>query len=464
MSGHKRPLNRSITVGCVAFIAVLCVLLSIANSNFYRQFVYDDYRAYIANILDLTAAHIDGDDLEACIDSQEESEAYQEALGFMDGLMDSFGDIHYLYAVRPLSTEDTGNMMSVLSAERYYDRNVDTEGNLFLGWVSGDEYDAETAARFFDIMEGDGVVFFEESTEWGRDFTGAMPIKNSAGEGVAVLAADIDVSFIDGMVRRFALVNVGTAVAVGAVFIVLALFWSRRNITGPIRKLERSAVGFADRSHGQRDVEALSFEAPRIEADNEIRALSDAVVKMTEDIREYVSEIATVETRAANMQELATRDALTGIRNKTAYDNEVRRVEAGIAEGDKKVGLAIVDLNFLKQVNDDYGHDKGDEAIKELCHLVCVVFAHSPVFRIGGDEFVVVLRGGDYEHCDELVGRFEAELAARAGDDGLEPWKRISAAVGVAFFDEDLDEGVDDLFRRADRVMYARKEQMHALR
>ena len=258
--------------------------------------------------------------------------------------------------------------------------------------------------------------------------------------------------------------NILVILLAGAVFIAIFLFWSRRNITQPILRLEESAVGFADRSHGQRDVNALTFDAPPMKTDNEIKSLSDAVVKMTEDMRDYVTDIITAEKKAANMQELANRDALTGIRNKTAYDNEMKRVAVKLEDGIAQVGLAIVDLNFLKKINDTYGHDMGNIAIRKLSRMVCVIFDHSPVFRIGGDEFAVILRGTDFDHYGELEARFNAEMAALARDDSLPPWEKVSAAIGAAFYDPELDDGVDSLFKRADHVMYDRKKEMKATR
>ena len=86
---------------------------------------------------------------------------------------------------------------------------------------------------------------------------------------------------------------------------------------------------------------------PEIKTNNEIKSLSDAVVKMTEDMRSYVLEIIRAEDEAQRMQELANRDALTGIRNKTAYDNEITRLQSRLKHGDTKIGLAVVDLNYF---------------------------------------------------------------------------------------------------------------------
>ena len=464
MKNYRRPLNRSITIGCVLFIIALCMLLSLANLTLYENYVYADYRNYISGILDYTMSHIDGDDLKVCIDTREESEQYRQTLRFMDELMDHFSDIHYFYAILPLNTDETGNMMSVLSAERYYDRYVDTEGNLYLGWISDDEFDSETAAKILEIMWGDGIVYFEEATEWGTDYTGAMPIRDSGGNPIAVLAVDIDISFINRMIMRYATVNICIISVTGAIFIAIFLFWSRRNITKPIKRLEESAVGFVDRCHGQRNVEALSFEAPEIPTDNEIKSLSDAVFRMTEDMRDYVSDIVNAEKHAENMQQLANRDALTGISNKTAYDNEIKRIEDGFGNGNTRVGLAVIDLNFLKTINDTCGHDKGDNAIVQLSRLVCSIFDAASVFRIGGDEFAVILRGDDYDHFEQRLERFEAALERLAADDALMPWEKVSAAVGGARYDAAIDEGMEGLFKRADRIMYERKRAMKANR
>lgn len=460
----RRPLNRSITIGCVIFILVLCLLLSVANLTIYKNYVYNDYRSYISELLDFAMAHVDGDDLQNCIETLEESDKYKETLHLMDEMMDHFTDIHYLYAVLPLNHDNTGNVMSVFSAERYYDRYVDTEGNLYLGWISDDEFDSETVAQFFKIMEGDKIEYFEEKTEWGTDYTGAMSIKDSSGKGIAILAADIDISFINDMIKEYAFINIGIIAAVGMLFIGLFLLWSRKNITEPIKKLERSAVGFVDHSRGQRSVDALIFEAPKMNINNEIKSLSNAVVRMTEDMREYVSEIIKAEKKAKNMQELANRDSLTGIRNKTAYDNETKRLQAMIELGEKKIGIAVIDLNYLKKINDLYGHENGNMAIQKLCMLICSIFAHSPVFRIGGDEFTVILRGVDYDQYDFLKQQFNAEMEKMDAEEVLEPWERVSAAIGAAFYDESLDNDVSSLFRRADHEMYEQKKKMKAER
>ncbi len=124
----------------------------------------------------------------------------------------------------------------------------------------------------------------------------------------------------------------------------------------------------------------------------------------------------------------------------------------------------MVDLNFLKRTNDTYGHEKGNVSIKNLCALVCLVFKHSPVFRVGGDEFVVILKNQDLQNVEHLMSRFNGSLEELQQDSTLEPWERISAAIGYALYDQGLDGSVEDVFKRADKAMYDRKTAMKAER
>ena len=69
--------------------------------------------------------------------------------------------------------------------------------------------------------------------------------------------------------------------------------------------------------------------------------------------------------------------------------------------------VAVCDVNSLKAVNDTLGHKAGDEIIRRACSLICNTFKHSPVYRIGGDEFAVILSGRDYERRQELLSEME---------------------------------------------------------
>ena len=469
MKTYQKPLGRSIAIGCIVFTAILSLALCVLNYSYQKSTLYRRYQSQITDILTYAEKHIDDEDLKRCIETGTESETYREMLLFMDEIMNSFS-IHYLYAVKPLNTDETGNVMSVFSAEDDYNRYVDTEGNLYLGWIAEGEYDAETAQLLFDIMAQDDVVFFVEETGWSTDYTGALPLRDGAGDAYAVLAVDVDITALLGELRLTALKNVAVIVLLGLIYTVSFLLWTRRNITAPVRLLEESVVEFARRSHGQRSMEALAFNAPDIRTHNEIKSLSGAVAQMTEDMRQYVSDILTAEEHSRDMKqlademsELATVDPLTGLGNLTACMREEEAINRAIAEkdGSLRFALAMIDLNYLKYINDHFGHEKGDEALRRLGAIVRRVFAHSSVFRIGGDEFIVILRGADYDDAERLGERLRAEVAHPMRS---EPWKNVSAAFGIARFDPAADRCMDDVLKRADTTMYDMKKAMRAQR
>ncbi len=119
-----------------------------------------------------------------------------------------------------------------------------------------------------------------------------------------------------------------------------------------------------------------------------------------------------------------------------------------------------MDLKNLKHINDTFGHECGNVAIKKLCRLVCEVFDHSPVFRVGGDEFAVILKNRDLKDIDELIEEFYDITAKWEEDENLKPWEKTSAAIGYAVYDPERDESIREVFNRADANMYDKKRRM----
>ena len=150
-------------------------------------------------------------------------------------------------------------------------------------------------------------------------------------------------------------------------------------------------------------------------------------------------------------------DALTSVRNKGAFNNYVKDLQERLDGGEQiDFAMGVFDCDNLKQINDHNGHDKGDIYIKTACTLICKTFDHSPVFRIGGDEFAVVLQNDDFTNRDELAHRFsvvQREKCAMAEN----RWEEPHVAMGIAVYDPTLDSSVTDTLRRADKIMYENK-------
>ena len=156
-------------------------------------------------------------------------------------------------------------------------------------------------------------------------------------------------------------------------------------------------------------------------------------------------------------KELARRDELTGVKNKTAYMELEKSVQSNIDNGTECLPFAIVicDANNLKRINDSEGHVAGDEYIKESAMFLCDIFDHSPVFRVGGDEFVVFLRGNDYSNRAELMKKLQDQIHKN-----LQSGSGPILASGIAEYTPETDSLVSEIFDRADREMYEDKQEL----
>ena len=152
-------------------------------------------------------------------------------------------------------------------------------------------------------------------------------------------------------------------------------------------------------------------------------------------------------------RKMAVIDSLTGVKNKHAYVEWEERINDKIKRGEQEpFAVVVCDINSLKAVNDLYGHKEGDACIKKACANVCGVFSHSPVFRVGGDEFVVLLTGTDYRHRKELMERINA-IPRDLSD--IRIGETVSA--GMAEYDKRRHFSLLRVFEEADRAMYERK-------
>ena len=172
----------------------------------------------------------------------------------------------------------------------------------------------------------------------------------------------------------------------------------------------------------------------------------------------FNSLTAHLKTHIRNLNDLAYADALTSLHNKGAFDIMIQNMQTQVSEPGQTLEFAvcIFDCNNLKKINDQTGHDKGDIYLKETAAIICEVFDHSPVFRIGGDEFAVVLLNDDYQKREELLTLFD-DLCAKKRVKESEPWEQVDVARGMAVYDPNEDESVNDVVRRADKLMYDHK-------
>lgn len=179
------------------------------------------------------------------------------------------------------------------------------------------------------------------------------------------------------------------------------------------------------------------------------------VVISVTNVDAYVRREQKIREESSANYEKARRDDLTGIKNKNAYGEFETRLNQQIQSGEApEFAIAICDVNGLKLVNDTRGHKAGDSYIRDASKLVCETFKHSPVFRVGGDEFVAILRGSDFENREKLEHNFVEKVKANSESD------KVSVACGISVFDQTHDKNVSAVFERADALMYKNKITM----
>ena len=196
------------------------------------------------------------------------------------------------------------------------------------------------------------------------------------------------------------------------------------------------------------EIKYVCLKATMVE-DDEGPQIIVGIVDMDEQVKKD-QEYFRVLTAA---RDIANLDSLTGVKNKHAYDETETRLDRIIEKSESpEFAIAVFDLNGLKEINDTRGHQVGDQFIKDGCQYICRTFQHSPVFRVGGDEFVVISQGDDYKNIDSLMAGF-----IKANFERKEKGEVVIAA-GMSRYNG--DRSVAEVFRRADTEMYENKKSL----
>lgn len=153
-------------------------------------------------------------------------------------------------------------------------------------------------------------------------------------------------------------------------------------------------------------------------------------------------------------QDLSNTDFLTGLKNRNAFEIDMKNIiQRGRFEG---MGMIVADLDNLKLINDEQGHQKGDEYIKEAAMILSAcVDSKYPIYRIGGDEFNIILTKVDEEKIKEICD----EIAKHSTQVSKEKNMMIKISVGYALYDQTKDQTIEHTYHRGDALMYEQKRK-----
>ena len=370
-------------------------------------------------------------------------------------------NIPYTYYLVP--KEGIFNIVYMIDGERT-SKEVDGKNYLYLG----DEYYNDPIVY---RVEWDTWLTGEEQHEfqiwnnaWGHTYAYYVPLIIN-GQKMGIIGTEVEVASVNQKILQSTNLQIIIMGIVLSICVILTMLYLKFHYIRQIIFLDESISEYAS----NKDSKIAAKIEWKIHGKSEIAQLAYKVSAMILEMENYMKnlfstqqELDSAKKHAQEMDALAVRDALTGIRNKTAYDKEISLLDEKIANGLDEFGFAMVDLNNLKLINDTYGHEQGNVAIKKLSAIICRVFCHSPVFRVGGDEFVVILLNNDLKNIKTLETNFYDSLIQF--DTKLEPWENVSAALGWAVFDNSKDFSSTDVLKRADKKMYERKKEMKAIR
>jgi len=384
-------------------------------------------------------------------------EKYQKEREKMRTYVENIEDIEYLYVVA-------------------WDEHSSFDGSFYDMYVIDADDVPLYQTGYYELRELEfGEVDYTKTIQpvitrgdWGWLCSGYEPVY-SGSEIVCHVGCDISMDAV--MSERYsdlAYMILG-AIAVTIIALVGAFIFVNHNVVKPIKAITEDMQKF-NPAPGKDYIES-GVTNIYISREDEIGDIYGEIQTMQKRIVDYLNDITTIQKDMAEAevaikikeQELgeiskeAFVDPLTGVGNLNAYKRRVDELSAEIASGKAEFAIVMMDANGLKNINDKYGHAEGDAYLKGNCNIICDNFKKSPVYRIGGDEFVAVLTGEDYVHREERIKALRKVFNTTYKDKKVDPWERYSVSVGMSEYGAD-DQSVDEVFKRADKIMYEVKE------
>ena len=155
------------------------------------------------------------------------------------------------------------------------------------------------------------------------------------------------------------------------------------------------------------------------------------------------------------LHKIANKDMLTDAMNRNAYERTIQKLDEQTLQL-QKTGVVLFDLDYLKVINDNFGHEKGDEALRLCYNCICQIFnERENCFRIGGDEFAYVYHSDEKELIADRIKRLD-KLLEEAAKKVSYP---LSVSAGYAYYLPDSDSAFKDIAKRSDIMLYRHKRR-----
>lgn len=175
----------------------------------------------------------------------------------------------------------------------------------------------------------------------------------------------------------------------------------------------------------------------------------------------YVSVAVTNQIKTQYLEDISLLDGLTQIYNRHALSEYLERNTSIYDEKDMPLAAIMIDIDYFKQFNDNYGHVKGDMCIKSVAYLILktVNKYNGKAFRYGGDEFLIIIQNTDAARCKVIISSIYSKLEERNIEHLYSSISdRVTITAGAAIIDE-KKFNYKNIYHRADEALYEAKKK-----
>ena len=431
------------------FTLVICILLLIANAIFDLLFIlisWSKVKEQLSNhalsIANIAAEMVDGDKVKMITsETTKDAAVYKETYDILNDFA-TYGNFKYIYIARLNGQDENGrNQFTFI-----IDQDPDNPGKY------GEKVEYTDALD--SASKGKASVDMKPYTDkWGTFYSAFSPIYDSTETMVGIIGIDIPAKTYERDIYRqgFFILAVGVfSLAIGS---VIALLFTRemrkryRVLNDELTLLSKEIDSLSlEISEKQNEVFIGEKEEEHFESSDDVTDLPNKMIAMQKEIRRYIDYV----------HAQAYVDLMTGVSSKTAYLELVKEIEQKIKEEKADFKVIVFDINGLKVANDNYGHEYGDLLVINTAKVIKGLFDKKQIFRIGGDEFIVIIE----DETDKTVEENEHDIRVAINNYNAnvkENEIKISCSYGGAHYNPRIDNSFKEVFKRADEEMYRSK-------
>ena len=434
------------------YMVLLVFVLFVVNTILGVMLTYQSASAMKSQInarmLDITntaAAMLDGDVLRDVTPDDRGDTGYETVITTLREFRENI-ELEYIYCIR-----DNGNKQFSYGLDPILDNPAD------FGSPAVYTEALYTASK--------GVPAVDETShidKWGAVYSAYSPVFDSMGRVAGIVAVDFDKEWYDGKIFPMiwtTVISAGSSLLVAAVIAMILTSKNRSRMRVVNEQLNELANNFDALMKEVRNMSGVNvseelyghYGTEQYDDVDEVESMRMKILALQDELYEQIE----------NVKQQAYIDGMTGVRNKASYLNTEKAINEKIKEGTAAFSVIVFDMNGLKSINDDLGHEYGDMAIIDATNVLAGVYDKGDIYRIGGDEFIVILNTVSEAEVQNGMSRLEYRIASENMNE--KPYKRpLSMSMGCGIYRAGEDKEYREVFQRADKRMYVDKADYYA--